>query len=1285
MRFAAFAAFFLSGASSLIFQSIWSRMLAKVFGASSVAISTVVTIFMMGLGIGAFVAGRRADRVKNPLLAYGIVEGIVGVWALLVPFLLDPEGWLAGVNGYLRVALGSGSLGFTVARFFCVLPILLVPTTLMGASLPLLSRYFVTRTQGQAQVGSWVGALYSVNTFGAVLGVLLGGFVLMPNIGVSLTNTTAAFINFALAAGIFLLRKPIEANFDAPPAEASSSGDDEEDGEEDADDRGEQEDEGANAGPGDDIALPVPPLGRYFALGAFVISGFASLCYEIVWSRSLAMTIGSSFQAFNLILATFLIGIGGGSAVASAFAVGRGFLTTAGVASLVLLTFTLSPWAVSEGVALYLGMVALFATPIAIVWVAAHLKEKRTAFGGVSSGAPVALMLAVPVLAAAAGAVNFEGDRISLIVGSVTVALSIFFFIAFAFRRYPMLQIALMPLFIGGAAFVNYLFQDEIPCAFAALVASLEDLPNHVGLVQFFMFLTTMMCTLPATVGMGAMFPMTLRIWTSGGGSVGRDVGNVYAGNTIGSVMGAWLPGFVLMQTYGMQKTIITGMVVYLLLSLVLLVMSAAENDDEDAGADNSDDSDATETSDGDTEDEEDADDEDATPAWYAATVYILAPLIPALIAVLVWGGWGDSGRFRWNLSRMTLGVFRVSLASDACSPSWGEPDLVYYHDGLSTTVSVERWGRHYALKNNGKVDASNGDDMPTQIMVGAYPLLLHRDGPEDLDVAVIGFGSGVTVGSVLKFPVESVDVIELERSIPDASKYFQDVNGLSYTLPDFPYVEMDRLTVINDDGRNYLSSTDREFDVIVSEPSNPWITGVSDLFTTDHFRITKQRLREGGIYCQWVQLYELSPENIKTIYRTFAESFEHVVVFSAEDLSSDTVLIGSDSPIDLNVQHLEEVYGIPGVADELGRAFVNTPYDVFARTLFASKEEVLQYAQIEHRLMGGEWQAFPDRSNPPNASCPEATCRLEPVPLNTDDNALIEFAAPRDLIGYQRYEGYLANIYSPEWPFGRLVGQAAGFGDGEEAAQRYAEMALSLIGHGRKAEAAAFVDLAERAGQAPAIAVAAEVLTRLMSPQAEPQVVIEEPVPGPQMATEQARVLREGFQAVRTAIDAGDYETAQLAMEAIPAPIRLHSGPSLRLLHAYLLYKTGPTYPSRFGEAVELLEDLARSEPDYVQRHPELFYFLGRAHDADLHFDKAVRNMRLYVETRIRIAAREANEQRALQEAAENTCAEQLGEDVDRESGPFKDCVSALLAAPTTGEAGDTPADDKAVNDLAD
>ena len=206
---------------------------------------------------------------------------------------------------------------------------------------------------------------------------------------------------------------------------------------------------------------------------------------------------------------------------------------------------------------------------------------------------------------------------------------------------------------------------------------------------------------------------------------------------------------------------------------------------------------------------------------WHAITVYVLSPLIPALLALLWLGTSRPDSLLRWNQTQMTLGVFRVSLAEGMLDPtSWGQPDLVYYHDGLSTTVTVERWGRHYALKNNGKVDASNGDDMPTQITVSAYPMLMHSQGPENLDVAVIGFGSGVTVGTTLSFPVHSVDVIELERSIPEAARFFEDVNHLEYQLDHFPFVRMDRLTVINDDGRNFLAATPRaSYDIVISEP----------------------------------------------------------------------------------------------------------------------------------------------------------------------------------------------------------------------------------------------------------------------------------------------------------------------------------------------------------------------------------------------------------------------------------------------------------------------------------
>jgi spermidine synthase len=623
-------------------------------------------------------------------------------------------------------------------------------------------------------------------------------------------------------------------------------------------------------------------------------------------------------------------------------------------------------------------------------------------------------------------------------------------------------------------------------------------------------------------------------------------------------------------------------------------------------------------------------------PLWHAVTVYILAPLIPALLAVLWVGTKNHDSWLRWNRTHMTLGVFRLSYAHEMLDEStWGAPDLVYYNDGLTTTVSVERWGRHYAMKNNGKVDASNGDDMPTQINVAAYPLMFHRAGPRDLDVAIVGFGSGVTVGTTMKFPVRRVDVVELEGSIIEAARFFEDVNHLEYRLTHWPYVEMDRLSIINDDGRNYLASTQQQYDVIISEPSNPWITGVSDLFTVDHWRITKQRLRPGGIYCQWVQLYELSPENIKTIYRTFASQFAHVVVLSADDRSSDTVMLGSDEPIELDLERMRQAYRLPGVSQELERGNVFSPFDIFARILLVNRDEVMQYTHIEQRRRGTErflgiferdrWEPDPASTN--TGRCEEPQCRRVPAVLNTDDNARIEFAAPNDLIGFSRYEGYLGTIYSERWPYGMprpprgresRDGRLSGFGEGDEASRNYAELALSMIAHGRYGWAGEMIELSQQVGRSRETTVALEVLTHLLTSDNEPSVRIEPPVPGPEMDRRTADQLVDGFDEVREAVDQQAYAAGLAAMERIPAPLRLHSGPGMRLLYAYLLYKAANGSLAHYRTAIEHLEDLVRTDEDYVLRHPEIYYFLARSHDATGDYAAALRAMRAYVEARL-------------------------------------------------------------------
>lgn len=1166
-RALAFAAFFLSGASSLVFQSIWSRMLHLVFGGTSLATSTTVTAFMAGLGLGAFLAGKYADRIRRPLRAYALAEGGVALFALVLPYLLNPEGFLSVVNAWLRASLGATSVGFMFARFFCVLPILLVPTTLMGASLPLLSRHFVDQNRNASEVGASVGALYAVNTFGAVVGVATASFVLMPAIGVRGTNLCAVLANVFLAVVLLAVSRK---DGDVVPTEAPSP---------------------ATAEEAETLSPTLRQ--RRAAIAAFALSGAASLCLEVVWTRSLVMTIGTSVYSFAIILVAFLVGIAGGSGVASSVVARRTkrYVTYAVFATLLTLLANATR-ALVDGVTTWLVFSWFFSMPIVLLAVAARVRTRRS--GEDQGDLPSALMLLVPITAAVVnhGVAPAAMQVLATILLAVTLAASVFLAILLLLRREPVLQLAMVQLFVGGATYVNYVFQDEIPCAFASMVQSLTaaapgaarvPLFEHVGLIQFFMFFAAGLCTLPSTLGMGAMFPLTLRLFTQGGATAARDVGTVYGANTLGSIVGAWLPGFVLMPFIGAEATLLVGLGVNLVLALVLVF---ATNDGREG------------------------------PFYRTILVHIAAPLIPAMLALMTFlflrGGEGT----RWDLERMSLGVFRMSLAREnaMCRSGADDPaDILFYRDGITTTVSVERFFNHLALKNNGKVDASNSGDMPTQIMVGVYPLVLHPRGPRNLDVAMVGFGSGMTVGTVLKFPVRSLDVMELERAIPEAARFFQDDNNLRFPLAEYPFVQMPRLNVIDDDARNFLAATPKTYDVIISEPSNPWITGVSDLFTADHYRIAKRRLRPGGTYLQWIQVYELSPEHIKSAYRTFIDAFPHVVVFAADDFSTDTILIGSESPITLDYEHLAAAYALPGIREEVARAHIRSPYDMLARVLFRDRQEAMAFAQIEEHRRGGRWRPDARGNNDPARRC-SGDCRRVRAPLNTDDNMLIELGAPRDLIGFEAYEGFVPSLYAFDWPYGHLAGRVRGMGTGSEGSARWSELALAVMAHGRRLQAAELLQHAARVGQSQETIVAAEVLTLLQSSGGEPVANIETPVPGAQLADREARLLNEGFARVREAVDRSDYEDAYQALTTIPMPVRRHSGPSLRYLEGYLLFKTGERYPSRYQDAGHIFEDLVRTQMPYVQRHPELYYFMAQSFLGDMRFDRAVDMMRVYV-----------------------------------------------------------------------
>jgi len=275
--------FFLSGACALIYQVLWLRQLSLIFGVTVYAASTVLATFMAGLAIGSAAAGRLSERVRRPLLWFGAAEALIGVTALLSPLALDLV-----TAGYVALAPGLESRALaTVLRFVCSAAVLLVPTVLMGATLPLVLQSSVTDAPG---VAARLSLLYGINTAGAVAGCLLAGFVLIGGLGMSATSRIAASVNVAIgAAAIFMARRTLAVARDV------------------AQDDGVNQDREA--------AAPVPARSLIFA--AFVLSGLASLALEVVWFRSLVLYYPATTYAFTAMLAAVLIGIAAGSLVAA--------------------------------------------------------------------------------------------------------------------------------------------------------------------------------------------------------------------------------------------------------------------------------------------------------------------------------------------------------------------------------------------------------------------------------------------------------------------------------------------------------------------------------------------------------------------------------------------------------------------------------------------------------------------------------------------------------------------------------------------------------------------------------------------------------------------------------------------------------------------------------------------------------------------------------------------------------------------------------------------------------
>lgn len=449
-----------------------------------------------------------------------------------------------------------------------------------------------------------------------------------------------------------------------------------------------------------------------------------------------------------------------------------------------------------------------------------------------------------------------------------------------AFRAFAWAELALAAT-LGTTMF----FYAYLPHWFARLAALLSRTEATYPLYGACQGLICFGVMFVPTLCLGMTLPLVSRVAAPAASEAGSAVGRVFAVNTVGTVLGTCMTGFIFMPWLGLARTFALGVGLNASIGLAVLMRHKRRG----------------------------------AVRWIGLT--------SLAVAVLVWLA-GPAFDPLWR-GALTLGLWRAgNNISD-----WREfrhiartSDIRYYCDGAGSTVSVHGdrgGGTNIFLKVNGKTDASTFTDMNTQLLLGHVPMAL-RSGAAD--VLIIGLGGGVTAGAIASHPgVRSLDVVEISPEVVQGARLFEQYNRRVLSDP--------RLRLVIDDAKSFLLSTDKQYDVIISEPSNPWMAGVASVFSREFYTNCKTHLAPGGLMVQWVQLYEFSDAALDIALATFSSEFPSVDIWHAD--TADLLLIGSLTPTEPDVDRVVAELAHPEVKSDLDRIRLSNP------VLFLSRQAV--------------------------------------------------------------------------------------------------------------------------------------------------------------------------------------------------------------------------------------------------------------------------------------------------------------------------------------------------------
>lgn len=443
----------------------------------------------------------------------------------------------------------------------------------------------------------------------------------------------------------------------------------------------------------------------------------------------------------------------------------------------------------------------------------------------------------------------------------------------------PLQALGIIQLVMGALAVLTIPLYNQTYELMVFAIDALNKNDNGYLMYTLFSYFIALVVMLPATICAGTTLPLISFVLLKNK-SDDSVIGKVYAWNTVGSILGVVLAVQIVMPLLGLKWVIIGGALVDVFIGLYIISRSGSLEKNKLKMA----------------------------IIGSSLMVFLILPFTTGL-----------------DTKKMASGVFRYGpkIITDKF-------EVIFHKDGKTSTVAIKEYksGMRVVL-NNGKPDAglivSNNKekivspDSATMILIGALPFVYQ---PEAKLIANIGLGSGLTAHTILHHEnLQRLDTIEIEPAVFEAAQYFR---------PNVEKLFVDkRSNVIIDDAKTYFSAAGNKYDVIVSEPPNPWVSGVAGLFSVEFYQQINRYLDDDGILIQWIQLYEISPELVSLVYHALRANFSDIHLYQVAN--GDLAIVASRSKLTADY---ETLFQQTDLKDELARIDVLTPDDIAVRKL---------------------------------------------------------------------------------------------------------------------------------------------------------------------------------------------------------------------------------------------------------------------------------------------------------------------------------------------------------------